>query len=792
MEIEEQNKFFHGTLEITIFDATPYSPQFPFNASTYILYQDVISLCFNNSHELYCCLSYSQCILTKPRPAYVTIKINKKKVVQTSSEHDRVWNQTFQILCAHPVSETTVTITLKTRCSVLGRYRVSADQILTSDSSVLNGIFPLVTDNGLEKPNLKLKFMLWFRHAYLEPRWCKSLKDQSYQGVGNASFPHRPNCRVVLYQDAHHRATFDPRVRDVSCKARNLWEDIYKAIECARHLVYIAGWALNPNLVLVRDDETEIPHAVGVTIGELLKRKAHEGVAVRVMLWSDETSLPMIKNKGLMRTNDQTAFAYFKDTNVVCRLCPRLHKKLPTAFAHHQKTITVDTRVTDTNTKEREIMSFLGGFDLCDGRYDTEVHTLFRTLGTKDDFYQTSVAGAKLSRGGPREPWHDCHTSVVGGAAWDVFKNFEQRWTKQCNPSVLVNTLGIRNLVNRTRPATAYEEDDRKWNVQVLRSIDHVSATEMPRGLPIEKSVHDGYVTAIRKAERFIYIENQYFMGSSDHWENKNDNGCTNLIPVEIALKIAAKIREKARFAVYIVIPMWPEGPPESETVEEMLHWTRETMSMMYRIIGEAIRDAGDGSHPRDYLNFFCLANREEKRDGEVQAASSPRPKTHYSNAQRNRRFMVYVHSKMMIVDDVYVIIGSANINQRSMDGSRDTEIAIGCYQTDTAKTNEIRAYRLSLWYEHTGGGKITSDELSSSEPESVECVRGLRTIGEQMWEIYSGDRVVDMNGVHLVAYPIKVTRDGVVQEVGDGYFPDTKTLVKGKRSKMLPPILTT
>lgn len=48
---------------------------------------------------------------------------------------------------------------------------------------------------------------------------------------------------------------------------------------------------------------------------------------------------------------------------------------------------------------------------------------------------------------------------------------------------------------------------------------------------------------------------------------------------------------------------------------------------------------------------------------------------------QKNRRFMIYVHAKGMIVDDEYVIIGSANINQRSMDGSRDTEIAMGAYQ---------------------------------------------------------------------------------------------------------------
>jgi len=38
---------------------------------------------------------------------------------------------------------------------------------------------------------------------------------------------------------------------------------------------------------------------------------------------------------------------------------------------------------------------------------------------------------------------------------------------------------------------------------------------------------------------------------------------------------------------------------------------------------------------------------------------------------------LIYVHSKLMIVDDNYVIMGSANINDRSMLGTRDSEIAV-------------------------------------------------------------------------------------------------------------------
>ena len=38
---------------------------------------------------------------------------------------------------------------------------------------------------------------------------------------------------------------------------------------------------------------------------------------------------------------------------------------------------------------------------------------------------------------------------------------------------------------------------------------------------------------------------------------------------------------------------------------------------------------------------------------------------------------IIYIHSKLMIVDDNVVIMGSANINDRSMLGCRDSEIAI-------------------------------------------------------------------------------------------------------------------
>lgn len=126
------------------------------------------------------------------------------------------------------------------------------------------------------------------------------------------------------------------------------------------------------------------------------------------------------------------------------------------------------------------------------------------------------------------------------------------------------------------------------------------------------------------------------------------------------------------------------------------------------------------------------------------------------------------------------------------MDGQRDTEIAIGCYQlpkNDDQNSEDISTYRLSLWYEHTGRA-----EGLFREPESLECVQKICSIGDEMWNIYSGEEVVDMDGVHLVTYPVNVTPDGLIEDLVDegGNFPDTKTPVKGKRSKVLPPICTT
>lgn len=128
---------------------------------------------------------------------------------------------------------------------------------------------------------------------------------------------------------------------------------------------------------------------------------------------------------------------------------------------------------------------------------------------------------------------------------------------------------------------------------------------------------------------------------------------------MELALKIASKIRAGQMFTVYVVIPMFPEGPPESAASQEILFFQvscmrfyryfrnletavlltlyllgvvqYQTVQMMYRIVADALKQKGllGERKPQDYLLFFCLGNREEKPFDEQQLPAQPTTDPH-------------------------------------------------------------------------------------------------------------------------------------------------------------------
>ncbi|CAL4991323.1 unnamed protein product [Urochloa decumbens] len=642
------------------------------------------------------------------------------------------------------------------------------------------------------------------------PQWDETIRDYCAHATPDVVFSVKARLPIdaalvgrAYLPDAHVPDAFKPAIQLAggrSYEQRRCWEDVYDAIAGAKHVVYVTGWSVVPEIALARDGGRRHPGG-GETLGELLKRKAKEGVRVLMLVWDDPTSvLNLGIIQGQMATNDARTLIYFRGSEVHCTLCPRepddaasFAQGLKTfAFSHHQKSVIVEVPGGGGDSGRRRIAAFVGGLDLTKGRYDTPEHSLFRTLNaahSSNDFYQGNIPGADIAAGGPREPWHDIHCKIEGPAAWDVLHNFEQRWRKQGGKDdlihkvlfpwktpkdVLVDLRGMEDvIVPQASPAVITAGDNNEsWNVQVFRSTDSSACDGFAKtpseaansGLVsgkdhvIERSIQDAYIHAIRRAKRFIYIENQYFLGSSFGWKpddvTPGNINALHLIPRKLSLKIVSKIEAGEPFALYVVVPMWPEGDPAGWTVQAILHWQRKTMEMMETKL-EVPREYEPKGHP-------------------------PRG-SDYDRAQKVRRTMIYVHSKLMIVDDEYIIIGSANINQRSMDGGRDTEIAMGAYQPAHLNANgqvargQVHGFRMSLWYEHLAELK---DEFK--DPGSLKCVRTVNKMASELWQRYTSDQVSDLHG-HLLSYPVDVKRDGTVAELkGVEFFPDTTASVLG------------
>lgn len=314
------------------------------------------------------------------------------------------------------------------------------------------------------------------------------------------------------------------------------------------------------------------------------------------------------------------------------------------------------------------------------------------------------------------------------------------------------------------------------------------------KGRDTDASVHVGMVHHIRRAKHCLYIESQYFIGNSAMWDKCEKVQCSNLVAAEILLKICQKIENNERFAAYIVIPMFPEGIPESQAVQAILYWQYLTMQSMYKRIAQTLKAVGSDSKPTDFLNFYCLANRETVKGSTAPQEPDPR-KPHEVMLNSTRRHQIYVHSKMIIIDDTVSLIGSANVNQRSLDGARDSEIVLGAYQpahvatADSVPHGDVHGFRLHCFASITG-----STEDIFKDPSSLLCVDRFNQIAEQNWNKYISDELCEMDS-HVIHYPVLVEPDGTIiarPELEDGHFPDTKASVLGTYSNVLPDRLTT
>lgn len=187
-------------------------------------------------------------------------------------------------------------------------------------------------------------------------------------------------------------------------------------------------------------------------------------------------------------------------------------------YAHHEKICLVDG-----------VVAFIGGLDLCYGRYDTGKHTLVDDPATVDeqiwvgkdyanprieDFnaldkpFEDNINRSHL----PRMPWHDISVRICGEAALDVEHHFVQRWNflrrrkttapKRETAMLLPSTGDLSGALNNNDPRIGSQHSSSNTQVQILRSVSTWSTGVETT----EHSIMDAYVELIGASQHYIYI----------------------------------------------------------------------------------------------------------------------------------------------------------------------------------------------------------------------------------------------------------------------------------------------
>lgn len=497
--------------------------------------------------------------------------------------------------------------------------------------------------------------------------WLQSLNNMVKNTVWSQS--HRLNSFAPVRKNCYAQWFVD---------ARDYFWAVSSAIEMAKDTVFIHDWWLSPELYLRRPANGNQQFRVD----RLLQRKAKQGVKIFVIVYRNVgTTVPIdsLWTKHSILSLDQENIHIIRSPNQLLQ---------NTYFwAHHEKICIIDSTV-----------AFMGGIDLCYGRYDTPDHVLvddspvdfahldtetltqeefarFQVFPGKDysntrvkDFsnldkpYEDMYDRTKV----PRMPWHDIHMVTLGQPARDLSRHFVQRWNyliRQKRPSRLTPLL--------TPPPDLTEEEVRKMGlegtceVQILRSAGNWSL-----GLENhEQSIQNAYLKLIETSEHFVYIENQFFVTSCfiDGTEIANRVGDA------LVDRIMRAHNEGTQWKAIILIPLVPGfessvDKPDGSSVRVVMQCQYMSISRGSSSLFAKLRKYG--IDPDNYIQFFSL--RKWGRIGKDRNLVTEQ---------------LYIHAKAMVVDDKVAIIGSANINERSMRGFRDSEVAAIVRDRETVTT---------------------------------------------------------------------------------------------------------
>ncbi len=228
----------------------------------------------------------------------------------------------------------------------------------------------------------------------------------------------------------------------------------------------------------------------------------------------------------------------------------------------------------------------------------------------------------------------------------------------------------------------------------------------------------------------------------------------TNTIGKALADRIGRAIEEDRPFHVYLILPVHPEGALNVLNLMHQVHLTMQSLvfgdqSLVKRIQRHmAIKAMMDRKSTRAEAEKIV-----ERKDRDEVPVYAQQDWSKYLTLLNLRTWdtldgrvvteQIYIHSKLLIADDRVAILGSANINDRSQCGTRDSELAVIVRDSESIPIKldgkhdhqvgrSINTLRRDLWKKHFA--------LSLTKNSSIEPAKGLtdyldQPAAEETWK---------------------------------------------------------
>jgi phospholipase D1/2 len=536
------------------------------------------------------------------------------------------------------------------------------------------------------------------------------------------------------------------------------------ALENAKETIYIEDWWLSPELFLRRPPY----YNQEWRLDQILKRRAEAGVKIFVIVYREveaaltcnsihtKHALQALCPEGSLGHGNITVMRH-PDHNVLENAAD-----MTFYWAHHEKFIVIDYNV-----------AFIGGLDLCFGRWDSHQHPLsdIHPVGVAEeiwpgqDFNNNRVMdfkdvndwqGNQLSKAEyGRMPWHDSAMGVIGDCVYDIAEHFVLRWNfikrdkykrddtfcwltlagKEGPDEALVGIQRPKHPVGgyTHHPLSPLESkalgSQGTVHAQIVRS-----SADWSSGILVEHSIMNANCEVIRKAEHYVYIENQFFITATGDQQAP----IRNTIGRAIVDAVVRAAKEGRRFRVICVIPCVPGFAGDLRSDSAL--GTRAIMDYQYKSICrgehsifEQIRK--EGVNPEQYVYFFNLRSFDRLNVNEKIKKQEEKSGVSYQEVQRAEAQEIMGEGVQGTADDeggVDKHMGAwKHPNLHPLQGDKHRPVT---QNDDSGNENKEQAIDAKRKYEAARDGALEQDPLSSDSVAGNAMVNS-GTLSDTAWD---------------------------------------------------------